>query len=532
MAEIGTITIDSIFGGQSEFRYFAADDQFLGSLAIDPDQPAADTGTETYKASGMLRPVPTSLSDGTVTGNPMWMVPNPKTPDIYIYGATGSLHTTVAAVSSITALAEDLNDTASDEPRGATGNGSDYYDNYIYFARATTIARYGPLNGTTTLTSSYWVSTLSKAALEDTTYPSINGIEMPNHIMHRHTDGRIYFADTVGNQGMLHYIATKKTTVEGDTDDSSTEQALDIGFGEWITDLESYGSDLVMAIYEGSNDANTFQKRAKIKFWDTTAASPTKIISREFPDPIITALRNVNGQLYVFSGQPGQLGCRISVFVGGYSFEQVAYISDSYPPLAGATDGLINRVIFAGTAKDITGGTDSLSVYGIGSKTGQPMGVHNIMSASYSTSGGLITSLAIASQGTLDFETPIIGWGDSTNTGIDYQAQNYSIVGPRWRSQVYRIGRPFKITKLRLPLLQAMAANQSLVATFVVDEESTSYAQENINNLNYPDSDRNIVLRPTNATGKHDFYLQLDWGGTALTAVGLPIEIEFETIDD
>src|SRR3990167_123459 len=213
-----TIKIESILGGESLFRNFAKADQYQSSLAIDPDMPDSDSGTASDRPSGFLRPVGNfGYGGAALTGAPMWMTPTPKNSLTYVYLDNGSTYT--ASSGSLTGLG-DLNDGGT-----SAGNGSAYYDNYVYFARDTTIARYGPLDGTAAFIDDYWVTTLSKTALTANNYPflGINEHRLPNHIMHRHrADGRLYFADVVDNRGTLHYISTNKTTVEGDNDNGST----------------------------------------------------------------------------------------------------------------------------------------------------------------------------------------------------------------------------------------------------------------------------------------------------------------------
>jgi len=531
------IVIESILGGQSSLGNFTSEGQFKGSYAIDPDQPSADTGTQSVEASGFLRPVSSKKIDsGTSFANaPLHMVSNPKDDFIYIYDAVGSVYTLNPSNYALAALAEDLNDTASDEPQGSIGNGSAYYDNYIYFARATTVARYGPLNGTPSFTEAFWTTTLSKSALLNTTYPSHtnSSYPYPNHPMHRHSDGRLYFGDVVDNQGMIHYIQTTKTTVEGDTDSSSKEQALDFGHGLRPIAIDSYNTEIAIALYEGSNDTSTFQKRAILAFWDTASASPNKLIQVEFPDPIITALRNVNGILYTFSGQLGSRGTRVCRFVGGYTYEQIAFLPDSLPPFDSAVDHLMNKLMLAGTITAVNDGTALASVWGLGSKTGAFSGVYNIMGATNTSATAEITSLkVIDGDDGLNFQIPVIGHSDGTNHGVDRQTSDYGRISQIWRSETFRIGQPFKVLKIRLPLAQAVAANMTVVPKIFVDEQDTSYTLTTINNTNYADSEKNIVIRPDNATGEHSFFLELKWSGTALATFALPITMEVEILDD
>ncbi len=172
-----TIRIESILGGQSPMTHFAQSDQFRASLGIDPGLPAVNNTAVLFKesgiiSSGLIRPAAySSIAENTgttIAGTPMWLVQNPKDQYTYVYDAAGSIYTIGSGYYNEIAGLGDLNDGGS-----ARGNGSDYYDNYMFFARDTTIARYGPLNGTPTFIDDFWVGVLGLTALSNTTYPMV-----------------------------------------------------------------------------------------------------------------------------------------------------------------------------------------------------------------------------------------------------------------------------------------------------------------------------------------------------------------------
>lgn len=533
----GVIRIQSILGGHAPTTHFASEDQFRASLGIDPAQPMDDAdGVYSTVASGLIRPVASEkFSSTTIAAAPLWLIPNPKDSNIYVLDARGSAYTINATLTTVTALSD------AGEFSNGLGNGAEYYDNYVYFAKNTTIARYGPLNGTPTFNGDYWVTTLAKTALSNTTYPTSfrNNLQFPNHVMYRHSDGVLYFGDVVGNQGVVHYIKTTKTSVEGDTDDGSTYNALDFGYGLWPTAIQGYGSDLAVALYEGSS-TGLRQKHAKIAFWDTTSNNFNRITWVEFPDAIITAMKNVNGVLYVVSGNYQTRGFRVTRFVGGYSFEEVYYSETGEPCLQGAIDGMLNRTVF-GSHTNVPEAAACL--YGIGlQKAALGSGMFNLMRCTGSTSSASVTAVSFADATGLGFYTPIIGWSEAGNGstsashGLDKQGTTYSNAPSVFWSQLYRIGEPFKIRKIRLTFAQAIAANMTLIPKVYVDNGLSSFTLQTINNTNYPNSDRNIVLRSDSASaaivGKHNFWLELRWTGSALLTVNLPILIEYEVYDD
>lgn len=523
------IQIQSILGGQSPTTHFATSDQFYLSLGIDPSKAIVDTiASNNGFASGLLRPTPaTEFGSGVLQKSPYWIKSSPKEGDqgLYVYDAQGSAYTT-RKNNTFTALSD------GGALSNSSGNGLAYYDNYMYFAKDTTIARYGPLNGTPAFNGDYWVTTLSKTALIDTQYPSnfTNGLEYPNHFLHRHSDGRLYIADVVGNKGTLHYIKTSKTTVEGDTNDGSTYIALQFGYGLWPTALESYGSDLVIALFENDYTGVDAQMPAKIGFWDTNSTNVNQIIWVEFPDSLITAIKNVNGVLYVISGDRGRLGFRVSRYVGGYSFQEVNSFEYGSIPFPGAVDGRANNLVFG--SNTVVPET-SPCVYSIGlPKEKLSDGLFNIMRGTSMDSSACATAIAFSNvSNSVPNRSPILGWGGTGIQGIDGQISDYSNAPSVWQSQTYKIGQPFKITKIRIPLAQAMAANMIITPKVYVDESSSGTALTTINNTAYP-SKKNIVIRPQNLTGDHSFILELRWTGSALCTVGLPITIEYEVIDD
>lgn len=526
------IRIDSILGGQSPTTHFGSKGQFRASLGIDPAQPLddLDTAYSTF-ASGLLRPTPVQKYSGTtINAAPLWQEPNPKDGNVYVLDALGSMYTVDATFSTVTALSD------GGSLSNGKGNGLAYYDNYIYAALNTTIARYGPLNGAAAFAGNYWVSGASMTALADTTYPTDYkaGVEYPNHVLHRHSDGRLYVADVVGNQGAIHYVKTSKTTVEGDTD-SSAYLALTLGYGLWPTDLESFGTDLVIALFEGSA-ANLRQTRAKLAFWDTTSTNVDKIIFVEYPDQIITALKNVNGALYVVSGNYNSRGYRVTRFLGGYSFEELAYVETGEPCFPGAIDGQLMRVLIGtfSTAPESDG-----SVYSIGlQKASLGKGLFNVMRSTGGNSSTVVTSVCVADNNELGFLVPSIGWtkgSGTSNNGLDKQGSTYGNVANVWWSELFRIGSPFEIQKISLPLAQAVAANMTLNVTIYIDDGNgsftgTSYGLPTINNTNFPSGDKIVDLLVKNVRGEHNFWVELRWTGTALLTVGFPILIDFEPI--
>lgn len=511
-----TITIDSILGGHTALEYFGQAGQYQSAIAIDPDFPKDDSAIRT---AGLLRPTALAKFSGTeVTGVPLWIVTNPKATDTYVYANDGKVHTVGTGLTMGTAL------NSGNALSASGGNGAEYYDNYVYFAKNTDIARYGPLNGSPSLVQDYWTSGLSLAALIDTTYPSIRGVEIPNHPLYRHTDNKLYIGDVVAGRGVLHYIRTSKTSAEGDTNNGSTASAVLFPFGYYPTCIAGLGADIAVGLIEGVN-TTIKQKSAKIAFWDTTTTTGyQKITDVELPDPLITAMLNVNGVLYAWTGNASG-GVRLIRFVGGYSFEEVGYWEEGVPPFQGAVDHELNRVIWGGYVTDPEA---AACVWAQGSKmTAVGKGIHNILKATSAGANGIVTAVKYLEQANNSRLRPIIGWTDDSAKGLDKISTTYGV--SVWRSQVYRVGQPFRINKVLIPLAQAVAANMTITPKIYLDDASSSVAMNTINTTTFANSERNAILKPTGIRGQHNFFLELRWTGTALLTVGVPISVEIET---
>ena len=543
------ITIDSILGGQSQTTHYAAKDQFKVAIGIDPSQPdGTTTGSyATSRSSGLLRPtLVSSVSNTTLVGSPLWIVNNPKTGyQFFVYDATGSAYTHAKGTfNALTALSD------GGSLSNSTGNGAAYYDNYVYFAKDTTVARYGPLDGSTTIgfDGDYWVTTLAKTALgiQDSPFTSQTDVYYPNHVMHRHSDGRLYFADVTNNQGVIHYISTKKTTYEGDTNNGSTYAALTLGYGQYVTAIESYGSGLVLAVWEGSGGTYSSRNPAKLVFWDTTSQNFNSITNNEFPDPYISALKNINGVLYIFSGNPPNVGFRVSRYIGGSSIQDVHYSVEGEAPFPGAVDGLANTLYFGSFTDFPT--SDTPCVYAINTPNS---GVGKGIYIPYTTTPGTnvttssVTALRVSAENFNEMGL-LIGTGGSTKaldkTGVTASGTtDYSVTPHIYWSQLYNIGQPFQIKRIRVPLVKTLSSTMTIVPKLYFDNGAQSQTLTTINSTNFPTTGPGNGLVANIRTagdgsniiiGQQNFWLELKWTGTGLATVDLPIIIDFDIIPD
>lgn len=507
------IVINSVIGGISPSQYLGSGNTYSIGVGIDPDMPITETGVKT---SAQLFPVTYAKFSGTeFTGAPLFIMSNPKDTNTYVYSSDGKIH---SFDSSLSMRAGDFPITVTN----GAGNGAAYYNNYIYVAENTDITRYGPLDNSPSEVENVWTgATLgSQTALTNTTYPSIRSIEIPNHPMHVHVDNALYFGDVLNGQGIIHKIITKKTTNEGDTNNNSAYNVLDLPFGFFPTAIESYGTDLVILAIQ-TTDASINQGKAALFFWDTIADS----FYRQVPvsDPLGTALLNHNGVLYIWSGN-GQDGVRLSRYIGGDSLQDIAFLEEGAPPFSGAVCGLGNRVYWGGyTTYPVT----SASVFSIGSKDFRlPYGIHNIVNSSSGGANPNITALNIVQQSSNKIVKVLPGWSDDSNKGLDKYSASSTLTSV-WRSDTY--SRPYKFTikKIIVRLGKAVAANMSIVPKIYVDDLSGNTTLTTINNTNYSSSERRIEFFP-NVYCENNFLLEFTWGGTATLPILLPIIIEIE----
>lgn len=237
----------------------------------------------------------------------------------------------------------------------------------------------------------------TQTALTNTKYPTFRSVDMPNHAGHTHSDGSLYFCDFKNGQGYIHRINTRTVTNEGDTNGTtvpSAYNALDLPFGFYPTDTTSYGTDImIIGIYQ--TDTTTNQGRSAAVIWDPTNTSSFHTGPIPFSDPIASALLNVNGTIYIWTGN-AQNGVRLSIYNGGVSVREIVFQEEGLPPYAGAVDSLGNRVVWGGFQ---TYPSNTSVVYGWGSKRADlPAGLHCVTSATPTVSDVVTDTYATSNR--------------------------------------------------------------------------------------------------------------------------------------
>lgn len=521
--------IESVLEGFSQTMYVGSKGTYTTAIGVDPDLPI---GSDT-KTSGVLVPSRyEKFSASELTGFPLWILPNNKTSNTVVYTSDGKLH------SFDSSLAMRATDEASTSlpitVTGGAGNGAVFYNNFYYVAEATDISQYGGMDQGASIakTENVWTGAkFGEAALTNTTYPSVQGVPIPNHPMHVHTDNACYIGDVVAGQGVLHRLKTRKVTIEGDTDDNvvpSAFNALDLPFGYYPTDIESYGTDVVIAAIYSTN-ATINQGKAALFFWDPTNTD-TFYRQVALPDPLVTALLNVNGILYIWSGNSSS-GVRLSRYIGGETIQEVAYQEDGVPPLAGAVDAIGSRLVW-GT--NTTYPETSASVLAYGSKIENlPKGMHNIVRTTSTGSTPITSSLKFVQQA--DNITPrlVVGWGDGSGKGLDKLSTTATFNVP-WRSEVFNVNQRFVLKRLAIPMANAVDANTTVTVKVFMDDATSSTTLATINNTNYPGK-RKVVFKAgdlKDATGENNFFIEIKWTGTTKMPVLMPIRIKADVAED
>lgn len=510
------ITISSIYEGIQPSLLFGKADQYLAGIAIDPDLPISDASTE-FKPAGIIRPAgyakisSTGLADG-----PMFILAAPVFSEVYAYDQSGNL---LSYDNNNGVLS---NETLKRAVSASAGNGLAFYDGYLFYGLNTKIGRY---DLSSTFVDDYFGSLGFNLVNNGNLVGSRDGMFYPGHVMHPHVDNKLYILDGQ----YVHYI---KLDASG-ADAGTAFKVLTLPFGYRAFDIKSYGNNVVIA---ASTAASANPAISALFFWDTTSPSFNTFV--RIPDKICTALVYMNGTLYIWSGASDTVNgyTRFSKYLGGDSIQTIAVIEDSIPPSSGAVVGDGNRLMWGGHC---IYPTPAAGVYAYGTKSGLfPAGLHFIARASIAAdaTNGHVSALATIYQTQRSF--PVIAMGSfNTNAGtpaIDTKSTTYQT--SVFRSAMFNVGQDFTVSKITLPLAQAMGANMTIVPKLFFDHGSTSQVGTTLNATNYPNSEKIIRLDADNflgnSSGKINFFLELTISGTALSAVSLPIEIEIDVDED
>jgi hypothetical protein len=532
--------INSILGGISDTWGVGSEGSYHAGMAIDPDLAInLSSTTRTKTGAYITSPAYSKFSGTEIDGYPTWIITQPKTTNSYVYTSAGKLHSFTSG--NAMRATDEAGTSFPITQTGGAGNGAFYYNNFLYLVEATDITQYGGLDQGASIaeTENVWTGAkFGKAALTNVTYPSIRGVVMPNHVAHLHGDNAVYICDvlptsgTTSYQGVIHKLKTKRTTIDGDTDDGSLYNAFDLPYGYFPTCIESIGTDLIIGAIQASSNAVN-QGRAKLFFWDVIEDS--HYLEIELNDPLVTALKNKNGRVHIFSGNASG-GTTMNVYSSGSSLSEdpddTVFLEDSTPPLAGAVDVQGDKIMWGGYIKYPE---TAACVWSLGSKNKRlPKKLHNIVRASSAGDNGSVTAIKASTEGAT-YANPrlIVGWGDDSAKGLDKLSSNGTQNGV-FRSEMFYPGSSFVFTKVVIPLADSIDSGVVITPKLLTEDGSTTaQTLTAMNNTNYPTKRRIVYTHPELvASGTNNFLLELNFDGTVPVSVALPIEIEVDTLED
>jgi len=369
-------------------------------------------------------------------------------------------------------------------------------------------------------------------ALKDTQYPTLRGVELPNHYAHVHGDNSLYFCDFINGQGLIHRISTIRSTNEGDTNGSTVPSAynvLDLPFGFYPTCIESFGTNIiVLGIY--TVDSTTNQGKSAFVIWDPTNTTSWSIGPVFLPDPLATVAKNINGLIHIWSGN-GQNGVRVSRYLGsGESVKDLAYQEEGLPPFPYAVDALGNRIVWGGFTTVPAVGS---AVFAYGSKDARiPAGLHNIAKGSGAGTSPIVTALKYVQQSSNITPKLIIASHDGSGDQIDKYSTTATLASNL--RLMFNLGERSQIQRIMIPLAGAVNSTTSIVPKIYFDDLSTSKTLATINNTNYP-SKRKIIFKGTelkDSVFQNNFLLEFAWSNTNPLPIALPITLDIETLGD
>lgn len=528
------LSIDSIVDGIAPSFHEQGQNQYLGGVGIDPE---GIINAGVVPGMALVPTQVTKFSGGKISGAPMWIMGNGKDNLLYTYCSDGTVLSYTSAFGSETVVSSTI--------PGGKGNGAAYYNNYLYFTTSADVSRYGPLDGVPSFTNSVWTgSTLSSqialSSGKQATYPGPggNGIPTyPNHVMHSHVDGSLYFCDISANgQGLIHKIKTKKGTVaQGDSEGGSKYGALSLPQGYYPTAIASYGNDLAILCLPEGNYTNTQSYKtggSALFIWDTF--SPTFYRQIDIPDPVATAVINQNGVLKIFSGLTGSY-VRLSEYVGSYSLNPIDFINEGSPPFAGAVDSFANMTAWGANGSN-PATYSGVMTRGYRNPNISPTARNVITRVTDSNNGGgVVTALLFAdNSNAINAKYPITGWATNTPSyGIDSYGGTPTL-NSSIKTKVFNVGQEFEILHIRIPLATPLVAGSAITMTIVTDDGQTTNSINQINLTNYPANPANPQLIDIKQVvkGYHNFYFQFTWGSTSPTPIVLPITIKMRTLRD
>lgn len=216
-------------------------------------------------------------------------------------------------------------------------------------------------------------------------------------------------------------------------------------------------------------------------------------------------------------------------YVGGSSFEEVFAQTVGSAPPAGAVDSGSNMLAFGSTISTPGGSNGTVFALGINHRIygNGIFSIHSTIGSEAPTAIKLIKNYLYSTYR----DRPVVA---TDGFRLEFPS-GYGNAFNNWYSQVYRIGNPGKILKVRIPLLEPLAANMD-IDVFIHNDNSVDGSSIQIGEINtskYPVGTQSIVLRPNNLTFDNSFVLHLRWntGASTLCTVALPLVVDYELLN-
>lgn len=556
-----SITIESIQNGLQPFEDFPGEGQFTYAKAIDPDFLGEDNRASLRKA-GLITPVQyQNFATSTLDSQVVALITGPEIENI-----SGREMYVVTRDGQLFSYAVNQNGNVSNETLVATAASDEatsgfYYDNYIYMigtgVSQSDISRYGPLdnNPTATLTNGVWTSSIlgSQTSLARAKLPTAAEAFYPDHWGHVHIDGALYFADSRPTGAIINKIKTNNGVNDG-----SAYNVLQLPNNVVVTDIESYGTDLVIATSTTSRGGllgqpateNVDDGPSYLFFWDTISDSFYKQVPIE-EYVYVSALKNLGGTIYLWGGSPNG-GHAIAYYDGADGIIQIAFLPNGNPPLPSAVDTYANRISW-GTWDNLEDNNERGMVYSMGSKDARNNSQAIFCTATTVLGAGQFTQSNIVALGYIPYNSGsqprliFAGSGSGGNETIESnETGSVGAISSNIQFGAYNIGEPFRIDKVRIirsGLGGNLTSSTTITPKFQIDDRTKTYELPPIatSNPNFSPSQRNYVYKNPELTelsggetihGENSFIFELDFSGTEVVSIKFPITIELTTIDD
>jgi len=455
--------VDRFYGGTTEAEKEGARGSFLygENLNFSTDLTGLSVSIKTTKDSSAV-----------VTDLPKWIEHDAVNDKTYAYGNDGNFY--VESAGSWSAL------TAAST---AAGQGMRIWNDYVYLRKTSTIARYGPLSSSPTLTQSWQTSNVQTIS---------------DHAPIVEFLGNIYIANG-------RYL--------GEWDDSTwTYNSLTLPVGWKIRTLAVLGEDLVMGGWIGSNVYD--YEKGFLWFWNGTDTSVSSFI--EVNEGAVNAMHVIDNNLYFIAGASGKMYVYTGQVIPLRQITMDLASSEYLEVFPGAMDSHMGKLLIG-----LAGKTDSITLpqgvysYGRTSKNyPRALNLDHVISTGTKTG----TTLKIGAVSAVGPNEVYVGWEDTTATnGIDKISGTTPYAAATWHSLIFDNGNAYTIKELDFIkfTFKSLAANESFAFYYKRDRES---AWVSLGSASTDGStEAYFSLSPTPILTFKDIQLRVDFSTTGTT---------------